>query len=639
MAKLKVSGKWTKEPISRDIFGNFIESGFGRQVNGMWSEMLYNRAFRKVPEYKYATWEWLGLEEPYYNENAPFWHSGYEERDWEPVGRQKQVYTSGTHTYKGSTSLTIQNLEPGRPCGLKQGGIHLQAGREYRLTLFAGVKGNLKSAGLNGFGNPDYSEETYPVTIRIGEAENVVMLTNAARKMEWTFTADKTEVTEISILFTFEGTIVLACASLMPADNVNGWRRDVIERLREVSPSVVRFPGGCFVSFYNWEASIGDRDTREPQESFYWGGLEENDVGLDEFMELSRQVGFKPQICFNMMTSYPFKARQLVEYLNAPADVGMGCLRKQNGHEEPYGVKLFEMDNEPDRKWTAVQYAEACVQFARQMRLADPNIELMMAAYTYDRALLPMMLEIAGKDIDYVIYRQGDPQFVHSVLPVIEAYNEKNGTSIKLVNTEWLPSCRSEEPFEDPKVPMDYRWRGRITNDYRDIFSTQQMSWNYALNGAHRLLDYMSYGGEFALANFNNMCNTWGQNVIEATKDTCYLSCMGRVFSFFASCFMPCTASVMECDEDGIFALLTRDADDKACRLYLINHSGRKREIELPEGNWKALAGLLGTSRLYGEKENRSVVKEYAPKISGTSVQMAPLSLVCLIDEGKTAAE
>ena len=58
MAKLKVSGKWTKEPISRDIFGNFIESGFGRQVNGMWSEMLYNRAFRKVPEYKYATWEW-----------------------------------------------------------------------------------------------------------------------------------------------------------------------------------------------------------------------------------------------------------------------------------------------------------------------------------------------------------------------------------------------------------------------------------------------------------------------------------------------------------------------------------------------------------------------------------------------------
>ena len=67
------------------------------------------------------------------------------------------------------------------------------------------------------------------------------------------------------------------------------------------------------------------------------------------------------------------------------------------------------MDNEPGRKWTACQYAEECVKFAREMRLADPDIELMMAAYTYSPDLLPDMLEIAGKDIQYVIYRQGDP--------------------------------------------------------------------------------------------------------------------------------------------------------------------------------------------------------------------------------------
>lgn len=71
-----------------------------------------------------------------------------------------------------------------------------------------------------------------------------------------------------------------------------------------------------------------------------------------------------------------------------------------------------------------------------------------------------------------------------------------------------------------------------MTNDYANIFGVQQISWNYALNGAHRLLDYISYGGEFALANFNNMCNTWGQNIIEATKETCYLSCMAK--------FLPC---------------------------------------------------------------------------------------------------
>lgn len=92
-----------------------------------------------------------------------------------------------------------------------------------------------------------------------------------------------------------------------------------------------------------------------------------------------------------------------------------GSLRMQNGHKEPYGVRLFEMDNEPGRKWTACQYAEECVKFAREMRLADPDIELMMAAYTYSPELLPDMLEIAGKDIQYVIYRQGDPDFVHKI--------------------------------------------------------------------------------------------------------------------------------------------------------------------------------------------------------------------------------
>lgn len=142
-------------------------------------------------------------------------------------------------------------------------------------------------------------------------------------------------------------------------------------------------------------------------------------MGLDEFLQLSQLVGFEPQLCFNMMTSEPFKARQMVEYLNAPENVGMGRLRMQNGHKEPYGVRLFEMDNEPGRKWTACQYAEECVKFAREMRLADPDIELMMAAYTYSPDLLPDMLEIAGKDIQYVIYRQGDPDFVHKILPVI----------------------------------------------------------------------------------------------------------------------------------------------------------------------------------------------------------------------------
>ena len=94
-------------PVNRNIFGHFIESGFGRQVPGMWAEMIYNRAFRKVAPYSFYTWEWLGMEEPMYNENAPFWHSGYEEHDWEEIGDVTQTDTHGSNTFKGKRSLRL----------------------------------------------------------------------------------------------------------------------------------------------------------------------------------------------------------------------------------------------------------------------------------------------------------------------------------------------------------------------------------------------------------------------------------------------------------------------------------------------------------------------------------------------------
>ena len=634
MAVIQVEENWTQKPVDRRIFGNFIESGFGRQVNGMWSEMLYNRAFRDVPAIKIATWEWLGLDKEHYNSEAPFWHSGYEENDWQLIGAPERSHTCGTHTHKGTTSLLLENRDGGE-CGLKQEGLHLKKGKKYRFRLFTGIRGDMSEAGLNGFGDTIYTEEEEKLTVKIGKQQTCFSLTSVPRLYEWEWEAREDEITDIRITFTFRGTLVLAFASLMPDDNLGGWRADVVEKLKEASPSVVRFPGGCFVSFYNWESSIGDRDTREPQPSFYWGGLEENDVGLDEFLHLSRLVGFVPQICFNMMTSDPFKARQLVEYLNAPETVGMGRRRMLNGNPEPYGVRLFEMDNEPGRKWTARQYAQKCVEFAREMRLADPGIELMLAAYAYDPELLPMMLEIAGKEIRYVIYRQGNPEFVHQILPVIREYNRKNGTDLKLVNTEWLPSCHSPEPFEDPRMPLDFRWHGEVTNDYANIFGTQQISWNYALNGAHRLLDYISYGGEFALANFNNMCNTWGQNIIEATKDTCYLSCMGKVFAMFARVFEPCTAAEARTGDEKLFALAVKTFTGKK-QLYLINHSGNDCDTELPEGKWICRDGLQGSGRMAHETEDRSCAKRCLAAPEGSRILVPGLSFLCLEESQDT---
>ncbi len=626
MIEIKNSGNYTKIPSPNEIFGGFIESGFGRQVPGMWSEMIYNRSFVNVPEYKGATWDWLGLDKEMYNSNAPFWHSGYEESDWEYIGSTKSYLTCGTETHKGTTCRVIMVREEGAVGGIKQEGIHLEAGREYIFRIYCRAGYWKNNPGLDGFGDSiQYSNER-PVNIAIGDNEFTIDASGITREHKIVFTAKTTGVFPISITYNNVGDLILAYTSLMPSDNILGWRADVVEKLKESRPTVVRFPGGCFTSFYNWRSSVGPRERREPQESFYWGGIEENDVGLGEFMQLAEICGFEGQICFNMMSSTPFDAMCMVEYLNAPCDVGYGRLRALDGHPAPYGARLFECDNEPNRKWSAKEYAEQCVLFAREMRKVSPEAEFMIAAYGYRVEQLPEILDICGRDIDYVIYRAGHPEFVERVLPIIREYNEKSGRDLKLVNTEWLASCHSPEPFDEPSIGTRYHWDGRRYNDYDKVLSRHEISWNYALNGAHRLLDYISYGGEFALANFNNMANTWGQNIIEGSKDKAWLSCMGEIFALFKRNYTPSVASLPETGDPTVFALFTKDCDGEE-KLYAINHSGSEKELTIPEG-FKSVEGMCADKRSAHITETEMPVIRISPEVKDGKVTLPKLSIV-----------
>lgn len=481
---------------------------------------------------------------------------------------------------------------------------------------------------MSSFGQNLRTAEERILKISVGPYSTAFDISGDPALHEWNFHCEADTVCTISLEFDWIGDLILAFTSLMPADNIRGWRADVVEKIRQAGPTVVRFPGGCFVSFFDWKTAIGSRDEREPQESFYWGGLEENDVGLAEFMDLAELCGFDAQICFNMMTSTPFDARCMVEYLNAPADVGYGRLRALHGHPEPWNVRLFECDNEVYRKWNAIQYAEKCVEFAREMRLASPDIEFMMVIYTYDIANTPKMLEIAGGDINYVTHRDGTPETVATYLPIVREYNQKHNTDIRLVNTEWLPSSHSPEPFDNPNIDQNYEWDAGIHNDYDKVFSRHQISWNYALNGAHRVLDYMSYGGDFALGNFNNMANTFGQNLVEASKDMAWLSCMGEVFALFKRQFAPCVSALAETGDPLVFALFAKGEDGKE-KLYVINHGSAEKTYTLPEGFTRACDGLVGPCRSAHVTEKDKPVKRLTLNITDGIVTLPGLSIVC----------
>jgi alpha-L-arabinofuranosidase len=166
-----------------------------------------------------------------------------------------------------------------------------------------------------------------------------------------------------------------------PQADEAGFRRDVAELVRELGVPILRYPGGNFVSGYNWEDGIGPREQRPRRLDLAWRSIETNQVGVDEFLDWSRGVGSEPMMAVNLGTRGVDAARNLLEYCNHPSGTYWSDLRRANGAPEPYGVKLWCLGNEMDGPWqighkTAHEYARLAAETAKAMRRVDPTVEL-----------------------------------------------------------------------------------------------------------------------------------------------------------------------------------------------------------------------------------------------------------------------
>ncbi len=193
----------------------------------------------------------------------------------------------------------------------------------------------------------------------------------------------RTTQVEISITARGPGQLWLGAVSLMPADNVYGWRREVIETVRSVRPPMIRWPGGNFASQYDWRDGLGDRDRRPPRWNRAWNHWEWNDVGTDEFLQLCELLGAEPYICANAGEGSAREAAEWVEYCNGPADSPMGRLRAAGGHPEPYGVRFWGLGNEMYGSWQhgyldATRYGIKALEMARAMRAVDGALTLVL---------------------------------------------------------------------------------------------------------------------------------------------------------------------------------------------------------------------------------------------------------------------
>ena len=130
-----------------------------------------------------------------------------------------------------------------------------------------------------------------------------------------------------------------------------GFRGDVIDLVKRLNVPIVRYPGGNFVSGYNWEDGTGDKSQRPRRLELAWNALETNEVGIDEFQEWAKRAGSEVMMAVNLGTRGADEARNCVEYCNAATDSKYANMRRQNGFEEPFGIKLWCLGNEMDADW------------------------------------------------------------------------------------------------------------------------------------------------------------------------------------------------------------------------------------------------------------------------------------------------
>ncbi len=352
-------------------YGMFIEPIGGLVARTLWAEMLDDRKFY-YPIGPAAS----DAPPPVNAEGRP----GVVYRKWRPIGGDAAVTMDTQHPYVGTQSARIA-VSPDHVTGIGQSGIEVVRGRRYvgKLKL-SGEPGVAVSVALVWGDRPQ-------------DRQVVPLPTPGADWSEASFAFTPTVAASdarLEITGTGTGVFRVGVVSLMPADNVNGWRADTTAIAKSLNSGFWRLPGGNFLSDWDWHEAIGPRDARPPMFDRAWSAMQPNDLGMDEWMDLTRILGVEPYVTVNAGLGDANSAAEEVEYLNGAATSGWGAKRAANGHPEPYRVKWWNIGNEPFGWWqigkTSLDYFMIKHnEFAKAMRAKDPLITLIASGAMPDQ--------------------------------------------------------------------------------------------------------------------------------------------------------------------------------------------------------------------------------------------------------------
>ena len=342
-------------PIHPFVHGMFTELLGNMFENGIWAEMLSDRKFFYPVDN---------------SENLEPRNSRRHQLRWRPIGPESSVTMDKENPYVGKQSPVV-SVGSGKN-GIRQAGLWLEKGRGYEGRVILKAQGNVKVSVSLVWGNGAADRQTV-VFDGIGKDY---------KKYYFNFTAGA-DVQDAALEIAGEGTgsFEIGAVSLMPDDNLEGFRADLVAILKNIGSPIYRWPGGNFLSGYEWRDGIGDMDKRPPRYDYAWNTVESNDMGTDEYLTWCRLLGSVPYLVVNTGFGDAYSAAQWVEYVNGSESTPMGRLRAQNGHPAPYNVIYWGVGNEGYGEWqlghmSPAHYVLKHNYFGEAMLEKDPNIKL-----------------------------------------------------------------------------------------------------------------------------------------------------------------------------------------------------------------------------------------------------------------------
>jgi alpha-L-arabinofuranosidase len=432
--RITVEAGQERAPMSPHIYGQFIEH-LGRCIyGGIWAEMLEDRKFYYPINPEYAPYTSL--------KESAFPVVGAS--PWEISGPAECVRMSTNQPFVGRHTPEIRST-----AAIRQHDLGVTEGKRY--AGYAWVKAaEGQSARLEVslvWGADSAQRQTVSLSAR----------GKTYRKLPFHFTAGATTDGATLELRVREGAVLLGTISLMPADHVEGMRADTLALLRELNSPIYRWPGGNFVSGYDWRDGIGDRDRRPPRTNPAWTGVEHNDFGMHEFIRFSRLLDAEPCITVNTGFGDAYSAAAQLEYCNGAKDTYWGRRRAAHGARQPFGVKYWGVGNEMWGDWQ-LGYMRLEHYVLKQnwvvdlMRAADPSVICISSGNIGDWST--GLLKGGADHMDFIaehFYCQERPGLVAHVRQIPENIRRKaewhrqarrdlpelQGKDIRIAMTEW----------------------------------------------------------------------------------------------------------------------------------------------------------------------------------------------------------